>query len=461
MYRNLVALCILAALLGCGTKPRMEAKQPPKVHPPGEIDAAQRIREPCPIRLGFVGNYGMGDNSPAMEDSAALGVKVGPNNLNWVATHLDLAAFDARCVTPDTFPQIRKIQRLFTGLLRVNASALYEQEDHPGNVGGWKPEMAKWTLRDGNGAEVKHPEAGAHWMDFGSPEWAGHWLKQVEALARADSASGVLAEPIPVGNTLVEGKLQKYPTFTDRVNATSGWLAKVHHPDQFLLVVSDAKFDNLIGRATLPVAARRVEPQLSGRCWDEFDSLIDGVWAADWPQPHWLDVTVPEKEWEIQMEAAERAAFNDNIFIASCAYHNPDELEYGLACFLLAMHRQGRFCYQPMPILPGQSPSIGFSLAVLKAEYNKYQNYFDVPLGYAVQERHEIVVGGHSVWKRSFENGAVYVNSHDQENVTVPFGGKMIQINGEPTSGVILGPHSGIILTYPPKNQTKQISKQP
>jgi len=82
-------------------------------------------------------------------------------------------------------------------------------------------------------------------------------------------------------------------------------------------------------------------------------------------------------------------------------------------------------------------------------EYRRYQDYFDAPLGGPLQERHEINVEGGTVWRRKFQNGDVYVNSHDKGSVTVSLTGAVLTVSGQRVSHFTLGPHTGIILHYP------------
>src|SRR5579871_6509856 len=158
----------MALLLATGCSPsksaptpaRQQATSPTPAHPAGEIQATPRIREELPIRLGGVYTLGLGEGSKDFEDSAGLGVKLSADNQQWIAYNCDVIALSATTITPETFPALYKTQRLITPLLYVYASSLYEQPDHKGNVGGWKPEMAAWTLRDSKGIEVPNSDRG-------------------------------------------------------------------------------------------------------------------------------------------------------------------------------------------------------------------------------------------------------------------------------------------------------------
>jgi len=162
--------------------------------------------------------------------------------------------------------------------------------------------------------------------------------------------------------------------------------------------------------------------------------LDDGAWAEGWVHPSWLNGTLNESDWEVQLEAADRAGRVGDIFIASLGYSNPDELEYGLASFLLVAHHQGRAVVQPMPILRGDPANAGMSLKVMMREYNKYKSYFDVRLGGALRERMYVNLGSGSVWRRTFANGDVYVNSSDARSVTIQLGAPMLAVTGETIS---------------------------
>jgi hypothetical protein len=294
-------------------------------------------------------------------------------------------------------------------------------------------------------------------MDCGSSQWANYWGEHAERLARTFHADGVVAAQMPAGNTFVDddvakthSELAKYHTFGDKVDATSAFLLAVHKPDRFLIVPSAEGFDSLIGRATLPPLDKmRAEPQLTGRCWDEFDKLMDGAWAEGWVHPYWVDTAMKEGYWEVQLEAADRAGRFGDTFIASVGYSNADELEYGLASYLLVAHRQGRVVFQPMPKMPGAPDDAGLSLKVMMREYRKYQSYFDVMLGASPQERQYVNMGDGMVWRRKYELGDVYVNSSDSRKVTVNLAGPVQTVRGETVNGFTLAPHSGIILINP------------
>ena len=416
-----------------------------------EIKLAPRIRETLPIRLGGPFTRGLGSGTDPQEESAALGVKLSDENRDWIAANCDVVALDARCLTPETFPAIRKAQRLFTPLLYLYSTSLYEEEGHKGDVGGWQPKMSAWTLRDRSGAEVPFPEKGGHWMDFANKEWAAHWKAQALKLAGQYGAQGAVAAELPLGNTFVGDNLANYKTTADRAAATGDWMEAVHAPANYLLIPSAIGFDGLAGHATPPTPPGTEQGELGGRLWDEYYSLMDGAWAEGWLRPYWAEGDVPEAFWEIQLEAADRAARLGQVFLAAAAYHNPQELEYLLASYLLVAHKQGRFVLQPMPQTPGGPPDAGFSLAVLKQEVAKYGSYFNAPLGAGIQERHQIVVDGGPVWRRAYSNGAVYVNPHASRTVTVPLGGPMRRVTGEDVRQVTLPPHTGVILLNLPK----------
>ena len=464
-YLLISAAALLCLAHGCKhspisaqVKPATPVSQQEKHRLPGEIVRTERMRDAYPIRLGMVALRGIGDASDPQEKSADLGVKLGLIGEKWVTGHCDVIAFDAQCLTPETYTQIRSKQKLFTGLLYTYASSIYEQPNHRGSVGVWMPSMANWELKTQSGAPVKHPELGGHWMDCGSSQWANYWGEHAERLARTYRADGVVAAEMPPGNSFLDDEMKqshtelaKYHTFADKVDAASAFLSAVHKPDRFLIVPSAVGFDELIGRATLPLDSRRAEPRLTGRCWDEFDKLADGAWAEGWINPYWVDTTLPESFWEVQLEAADRADRFGDVFIASVGYSNPDELEYGLASYLLVAHHQGRVVFQPMPKTPGEPDDAGLSLKVMMREYSKYQSYFDVMLGASPQERQYIDTGYGMVWRRKYELGDVYVNSSDSRKVKVYLAGPVRTVRGETIKGFTLAPHSGIILMNPPR----------
>jgi hypothetical protein len=335
---------------------------------------------------------------------------------------------------------------LFTPLITLSASTLYEQEDHSGNIGGWRPEMLAWTLRDAKGAEVPHPEKGAHWMDFGNMEWADHWREQArERLART-GAFGVVATELPLGNASVGNSLQKYPSNVERGEAMLQWLRRVR--GTYMMVPSALGMDGVVEHSILPVEEKFRELELSGRYWDYFQPLMDGAWAEGWIQPYWAEVGLPRSLREIHVAAANRAAKNGQVFIASAAYRNDAELETLLAHYLLASYRQGSMVFQPMPILPSLPPEAGLSLAVLRKQVKEKAALLQVPLGAAQEEKVRVRTEGGVVYRRRYQLGVVYVNPADNYTARLPLGSSLRRTNGKEAGEVELPPRSGVILLY-------------
>ncbi len=460
--------------LGKVTQPANAATTGPELPPVAPIPQPvilPKVRGQCPIRLGGVFLRGLGDEpnnraaKPDMPHSAkgmrakSLASKSNAKNMlpdgaaklsnanrDWVAANCDVAAFSRTSLKPDTFGVMRAAHPLFTPLLYAYASTLYEQADHKGNVGGWRVEMQDWTLRDVKGMEVAHPDKGGHWMDFGNAAWAAHWRAQMARQAGQYGAQGVVAAELPLGNTFVPNALQRYKTTADRLRATTQWLGAARSPEQFMLIPSAIGFDSVAGHATLPTPAGTGEPELPGRVWDEMYPLVNGAWAEGWVTPYWSGVPLPDAQWELHIEAADRADRSDQVMIACAAYHNDDELEYVLASFLMAYHAQGRLCLQPMPLRPGQSLDAGYDLNAFRKEIAAKSAYFNVPLGQAQQERHPLRVDGGDIWRRAFQGGDVYVNSDDNRPRTIHFGGVMRRLNGKRVRDLTLPPHHGAIL---------------
>ncbi len=450
---------------------RTEPELPPAAPIPQHV-TLPKVRGQCPIRLGGVFLRGLGDEtakssvprsvkgtraksyaakSPASKVGAKTAFTSGQSKLSnanrdWVAANCDVAAFSRTSLQPDTFRVMRAAHPLFTPLLYVYASTLYEQADHKGNAGGWRTEMQNWTLRDVKGVEVAHPDKGGHWMDFGDAVWAAHWRAQVAQQVGQYGAQGVVAAELPIGNTFVPAALQKYKTTADRLKATTQWLDAARSPEQFMLIPSAIGFDSVAGHATLPTPPGTREPELPGRVWDEMYPLVGGAWAEGWVTPYWSGVALPDAQWELHIEAADRADRSDQVMIACAAYHNDDELEYVLASFLMAYHAQGRLCLQPMPLRPGQSPDAGYDLNAFRREIAAKSAYFNAPLGQAQQERHPLRVDGGDIWRRQFQGGDVYVNSDDNHARTIHFGGWMRRLNGKRLRDLTLPPHHGAIL---------------
>lgn len=416
-----------------------------------DVKILQRIRPANPIRLGGVFTRGLGDSPDLYENSAQNSTKLSEANAKWITENCDVVALSPNTIEPQTFPSITHISPLFTPLLYVYGSTLYESDTIKGNVGGWKPEMVAWTLRDRQNREVKHPDGGAHWMDFGSTAWARHWRDRVIGLVGAYGAQGVAVGELPTGNTFVGNNLLKYRADSDRTHATTRWLQEVRAPNRYLMIPSALGFDGLVGRPTVSLPPGSEQPELMGRLWDEFYPYIDGGWSEGWLRPYWADRPLPEKHWELHLEAADRAARNGQVFIAAYAYRTLPELEFGLASYLLVNHRQGRLVFQPMPQDAPGRPDAGSSLAKVRKEIAARRAYFNVALGPALKERRLLPAEGGLVWRRVYYLGAAYVNSSAQNTITIRLAGPMRMINGKRVRQVVMKPQSGVILLYEKK----------
>jgi hypothetical protein len=419
---------------------------------------------------------GLGEKSAPLEDSARLGVLLSPDHQQWIAEHCDVIALNVSNLTPQTYPNMMQKQQVLTTLLHFYATSIYEDDAKPGNVGGWRPEMKSWTLRDRAGKEVPHPETGGHWMDFGNELWAKHWRERALRLARDYAAYGAIASELPLGNTFVGNNLARYRTFEERIQATTRWLQAADFKNEYLLIPSALGFGALAGHPTLPTPPGTEQPHLSGRLWDEYYPMIDGAWAEGWLRLYWNGQAVPEKEWEISIEAADRASKNDQVFIACGAYRNDAELEYLLASYLLIARRQGRVVFQPMPLRPGLPNDAGFSLPILRQEFARRKDYFNLEMGYPLTERYKTqatkgtfwrpltktkevqVSTTGTVWRRAFQRGVVYVNPSDTVTAHLVLAGQWKRLNGTATTKIVLPPHSGAILLYPSSPPTPTTS---
>lgn len=439
--------------------PDRAPKAPLRKEPPGTLHATARVRPACPVRLGGLYTLGLGENETPLTDSTRRGTPLSADNQRWLTSFCDVVALDAVNIRPGTFSEIRALNRLFTPLLYLSASTIFEQPGHRRSIAGWKPEMTAWELP----ATAKSPvgnspgstrnvgETGAHTMDMHSPQWAAHWRKQAGELVGRFGAQGVLAVQLPTGTrsgaTAVAPRMDGYTTDSDRIDATADWLRAVHDPTRFMLIPSGLGFDALTGKSTLP-SENQSEPELMGRGWDEFNAAIDGAWCEGWVRPYWTGTALSEQEWEVQLEAADRAVRIGQVFIASAAYHNAEELEYALASYLLVSKSEGRMVFQPLPLGAAEPAFAGFSLAAARREVEKYDGFFNAPIGIAVQERHMLPTPSGNVWRRAYQFGEVYVNSDDRTSRVLAFGSPMRRLDGSQAKSITLPPHTGAVLLY-------------
>ncbi len=401
-------------------------------------------RSECPVRLGGVFLWGLGDQHNVLYDSAGNAEKLSDANREWIADNCDLAAIPSVCLSPSTYPWIVKHYPAFTGLLYLYASCLYTTP-HYGSAGIFGAGMAAYTLRTLSGAEVPFPGRDGHWMTFGSRHWAQFWKMQAAEQCKQYGAQGTVAAELPVNNTFVQLP-QQFKPFNARADATTRWLAAAHDPGRTLLVPAALDFERPADIATLPPQV--IEPHLQGTLWDEYYPLVDGAWLEGFVRPYWNDETISSTQWEIQLEALDRYAEAGQVFIAMAAYKNPQELESDLASYLLVVHHQGRAVFQPMPLDLQGHPDAGYSLAVLREQVKEYPGYFNVPLGRPIQVRHMVPDGKLNVWVRKFQHGVVYFNSAQKGSLTVNLGAPMRRMNGTLTSRVELPPMTGAVLLY-------------
>ena len=404
------------------------------------------MRSDYPVRLGGVFLHGLGDRP--------FDRVLSPTNLTWLANNCDVVAIPPQLLSPGEFVPVVRAHPAFTPLLYLHASSNSADPTAMGMVGGWQPAMKKWQLLGPNGKPLPYMTPKGYWMDYTLPAWEAFWKSRAIQMMKLTGAQGVVASDLPIGNTFVPAHLLHYDGKADLIRATADFLRAVYDRGYYLLAPSSAGFDLLEGEATLPIAGAASERNLRGRLWDEFYPEMDGCWAEGWVMPYWANAPLPEADWEIEMEAADRAAKSGQVFIADAAYRNTDELVYALASYLLVARRSSRFVFQPMPLTPGEAVDAGLDLHLFQAEVLKNAAWFNAPLGAAIQERHQVIGIGGGVWRRAFEFGAVYVNSSDSRSVSVDLAGGMRLPTGETVHRVDLPPHSGAILLFIPQAPT-------
>ncbi len=433
-----ITACLISILHCLLNASSLIAQQSPAITP--------RIRPAYAVRLGGVFSMGLSKGSTPFEESANLAAKVSDENRVWIGENCDLTAFDYVSLPPRFYAPIVRDHPLFTPMIRVSATKMFENNKHSESVGGWKDELLKAALKP-NSKIILPIDNQAHWMDCSSKEWASHWREQAYLEMRETAAQGVVATDLPV-NPKFPLWTSRNDTFPIRLQSASDFLQRVHAPVDYFLNVEATGFNTLAGHTTLPPAYSTGLSELSGRLWDELAPHIDGALVSGWVYPLGAAKPTIEKFWEIELEAADRYARQDKVFIAQAAYHNDTELEYVVASYLLVAHRQGRFVLQPMPVFPGRRLDAGLSLQVLQKELIDKSRYFNVKLGYSDQERHLISAEGGMVWRRAYDRGIVYVNSSDSITVRILMGGAMQRIDGSRVKLVQLKPHTGCILLY-------------
>lgn len=414
------------------SKPAPSQAKPPaaSVLKPQRSLVTPIVRPGYPVRLGGIFTRGLG--------AGTLGDRLSPANSEWVVSHCDVACFYPAGIEPSTFTRMVAEQRAFTPLLFVSAAQL---SSLPGSVGKWQPGMAPWCASGALGIGAHN----VHMMDITNREWVRYWGKQVYDLLGRYQAMGIVASDLPV-NAAREGPALARDAAGPGAAATAAWLGLVHTPSIYQLVPAADGFNQVAGHPTLPLPDAQYEPELRGRLWDEYAPITDGAWMSQWLRSAQTGVPDTERVWEIEMEAADRAAKFGQVFIACAPYHSTSELEYALASYLLVAHRQGRLVFQPMPLRVNEPRSAGYSLAVMQRELKTHSELFDAPLASAFQQRHLVPSKAGHLWRRAYRFGTVYVNSADSGTATVDFGGPMMRLNGFLVRHLSLPPHTGVIV---------------
>jgi hypothetical protein len=139
--------------------------------------------------------------------------------------------------------------------------------------------------------------------------------------------------------------------------------------------------------------------------WEWLGDDIDGAWHEGWvcfygahEYPH------ADEAWEWDIRSAETFSSQGKPYIASAAFRNAEELEYGVSNYLLAVNSKS-LVFQPMLEYQPDTRG-GFNSELVKLAIEANSDLFNVELGCALGKREF----RHGIWMREFERGWVLVN---------------------------------------------------
>lgn len=287
-----------------------------------------------------------------------------------------------------------------------------------------------WRLRKKDGSAASSPRGPNYLpMDFrGTSGWAAHFAREARRHLDLTHSDGVVLDEVPLRlGFMTWGDLRDYATDEDVQDAIRQWLGDVRRTLRAPVLINAGV---LHGRDRHGVML-----------WDKLDGVIDGAWHEGWVRFYGAHDSPHEGgAWEADIASLERFSGSGRPYIASAAFRNRSELEYGLANYLLAINGPSGV-FQPMweydPVTRG-----GFNLDIVRREVEWNRDLFDVALGCptAVRQKKD------GLWYRTFERGLVVVNASRRTlYAAVPaghsrVGGPALQgrVGMEPFTGMVL-----------------------
>ncbi len=394
------------------------------------------IRNGCNVRIGAFLRSGTGPDG-----------KLSAADRVWIAHHLDIVALNPPSLAPTDFPAMQAMNPRLICLLRLDASGI----DPSGSdrVSNWHPSLQKWDIK------VPRKLAGPQYrlMNPASMKWAEYWRDAAARLVARYHAHGVVADHLPTDRYSLFDRVGAYRNETNRVKATRSWLKTVKQNRNYMLVAAANGFAAPAEENT-PYIDWLVT--LAGSLWNDFDSLVNGVFVKGWQSWGSTGTMQNERDWEINTASAQRFSRQGRAYLAIASFKDQTELESLIACYLMAYHTGCRFSLEPVPTSAFREDG-SIRLADLKAVYYRYNALFSVSLGRPLRDRFRVHDGKWRYWVRPFEKGMVVCNPSDQNGVVVSFGQPLERVGGGKVQQLVLQSHSGVVLMYP-STKTKPAS---
>lgn len=324
----------------------------------------------------------------------------GKLDISWYARNFDLLDLNAKN-DPETVsklkqlnPEILVYQQFLTNQMAIQQSGAQAVEGYD------SAKMNNWLLRSTNEL-VARSHRGPYYlmMDIaGTQGWATHFATYTATVLQKTGADGIVLDEVPLFKNEPFTQIVAYPTPERLQDGTRTFLRSIRA---------------ILARPVLINVGQLHKVRADGTpLWTWLGNEIDGAWHEGWiryygahNQPH------SGTDWEWDIRSAEEFSAKGKPYIASAAFRNIGELEYGIANYLLAIHGKS-MVFQPMLEYHPETRG-GFNAELVKQVVEKYQALFDLEMGCALGPRQF----RDGVWQRFFSKGLVLVNPEPTETI--------------------------------------------
>jgi hypothetical protein len=247
----------------------------------------------------------------------------------------------------------------------------------PGDFCEINEQHPDWFLLDQNGNRIV--DRNSYYMDPGNREYRTFWLQRASALQEQFHWDGIFIDNVEASlSKLTEEGIvpAKYPNDVSYQSAIEGFLAYLR--DDYFQPRGEPVLANIISIEDWNVWLRYLQ-YLDGAMIEAF--AVD--WSNDYRSP---------ANWELQMEAVDRALSQDKalILVSQSEGPDPDRQQFALASYLLIADEKVSFRY---------TDAAGYQQILL---FDNYAMDLGKPLGPRKKEA--------GSWRRDFSNGYILVN---------------------------------------------------